>query len=77
MSLTDDSSVGLRGIARALARALLRLDGSTSSGTDSNGTFDMARIDERIAELKAEGTPGSVAKEQPPQFFGKRRIAPQ
>ena len=60
-------------IVRALARALSRLDGSFP--TDSNSTFDMRRIDERIAELKAKAprSPEKTAPAPSVQPFGKRR----
>jgi hypothetical protein len=58
-------------VTRALARALSWLDGNDSSGS----TFDMTRIDERIAQLKTEITrsPERTTPEPRVQTFGKRR----
>lgn len=80
MSPTGKSSTRFSSIARALVRALSKLDGTISSGSASNSTFDMARIDERIAQLKAEGTrsPERAAPAPAPsvQPFGKRHTYP-
>jgi hypothetical protein len=75
MSTPDKSTPWFRSIVRALARALSRLDGSVPTDSTSNSTFDMRRIDERIAELKAKGTrsPEKTAPAPSVQPFGKRR----
>jgi hypothetical protein len=74
MSAIRKSGMGLQSLARTLVRVLSKLDGNGSPGRDSNSTFDLARVDERIAEMKAHAsrdlpTPAPA----PGQSFGKRR----
>lgn len=75
MSAIGKSGIGLQSLARALARALSKLDGNISTDPGSNSTFDLARVDERIAELKAQASrnPPTPAPAPTLQSFGKRR----
>jgi hypothetical protein len=77
MSAIGKFGMGLQSIARALARTLSKLDGNNSSDPGSNSTFDMARVDDLIAKLKAEANQNRPAPAPPPivQSFGKRRIS--
>ncbi len=75
MSALSKSAIGLQSLARALARVLSKLDGSTSTEPGTNSTFDLARVDERIAELKAQARLKHPTPPPTPtlQSFGKRR----